>query len=93
MYSIKFRFFCDSLFTPLRIKQAQTTKIEYFEMDSVSLNKAHCSTSEIAIDTLKIITDLQFKTHKNLREWNFGAYEGEGKYLNPSLSTKTFSFN
>ena len=51
----------------------------------MKFDEAYSSTSERAIDTLKIITDIDFKTDKNLREWNFGELEGEGEHLNPSL--------
>lgn len=86
----KIQGFCDSPLTPLGIKQAEASKAEYFAKNSILLDEAHCSTSERAIDTLKIITDLPFKTHKNLREWNFGTYEGEGEHLNPPLPYKDF---
>lgn len=86
----KIQGFCDSPLTLLGIEQAQKTKKEYFEKNNILLDEAHCSTSERAIDTLKIITNLPFKTHKNLREWNFGTYEGEGEYLNPPLPYKDF---
>lgn len=86
----KIQGFCDSPLTPLGISQAQTTKENYFIKKQIVLDEAHCSTSERAIDTLKIITDLPFETHKNLREWNFGTYEGEGEHLNPPLPYKDF---
>lgn len=86
----KIQGFCDSPLTPLGIKQAKTIKTEYFAKNNILLDEAHCSTSERAIDTLKIVTDLPFKTHKNLREWNFGTYEGEGEHLNPPLPYKDF---
>jgi broad specificity phosphatase PhoE len=86
----KIQGFCDSPLTELGIKQAQATKKEYFEKLHIPIDEAHCSTSERAIDTLKIITNLPFKTHKDLREWNFGTYEGEGEHLNPPLPYNDF---
>ena len=86
----KIQGFCDSPLTTFGIKQAQTTKKEYFENEQITLEEAHCSTSERAIDTLKLVTNLPFKTHKDLREWNFGTYEGEGEHLNPPLPYKDF---
>ena len=86
----KIQGFCDSPLTSLGIKQAETTKKEYFENEQITLEEAHCSTSERAIDTLKLVTNLPFKTHKDLREWNFGAYEGEGEHLNPPLPYNDF---
>lgn len=86
----KIQGFCDSPLTSLGIQEAKATKKEYFEKEHVQLDEAHSSTSERAIDTLKIITDLPFKTNKNLREWNFGTYEGEGEHLNPPLPYNDF---
>lgn len=86
----KIQGFCDSPLTELGIKQAQAAKKEYFEKLHIPIDEAHCSTSERAIDTLKIITNLPFKTHKDLREWNFGTYEGEGEHLNPPLPYNDF---
>ena len=86
----KIQGFCDSPLTSLGIKQAKATKKDYFEHEKINLEEAHCSTSERAIDTLKIVTDLPFETHKDLREWNFGAYEGEGEHLNPPLPYNDF---
>ena len=86
----KIQGFCDSPLTELGIKQALTTKKEYFEHKQITLEEAHCSTSERAVDTLKLITELFFSTHKDLREWNFGTYEGEGEHLNPPLPYNDF---
>lgn len=60
----KIQGFCDSPLTPLGIKQAKTIKTEYFAKNNILLDEAHCSTSERAIDTLKIVTDLPFKRIK-----------------------------
>ncbi|RMC46813.1 histidine phosphatase family protein [Lactobacillus sp. ESL0225] len=86
----KIQGFCDSPLTELGIKQAQATKKEYFEKLNIPLDEAHSSTSERAVDTLKLITNLPFKVHKDLREWNFGTYEGEGEHLNPPLPYNDF---
>lgn len=86
----KIQGFCDSPLTELGIKEAEATKKEYFEKEQVVLDEAHCSTSERAVDTLKIITNLPFEMHKDLREWNFGTYEGEGEHLNPPLPYNDF---
>lgn len=85
----KIQGFCDSPLTPLGIKQAKVA-CEYFKSEGIVLEEAHCSTSERAIDTLELLTNLDFKTHKNLREWNFGTYEGEGEHLNPPLPYNDF---
>lgn len=80
----KIQGFCDSPLTDLGIKQVEIARKHIDEL-SMKFDEAYSSTSERAIDTLKIITDIDFKTDKNLREWNFGELEGEGEHLNPSL--------
>lgn len=80
----KIQGFCDSPLTDLGIKQAEIARKHIDEL-GMKFDEAYSSTSERAIDTLKIITDIDFKTDKNLREWNFGELEGEGEHLNPSL--------
>lgn len=80
----KIQGFCDSPLTELGIKQAMVAG-EYIKSKNVIFDHAYCSTSERAIDTLKILVDMPFSSHKNLREWNFGKMEGEGEHLNPSL--------
>ena len=44
----KIQGFCDSPLTELGIKQALTTKKEYFDCNQITLEEAHCSTSERA---------------------------------------------
>lgn len=85
----KIQGFCDSPLTKTGIKQAEIAK-NYFIRESIKLEEAHVSTSERAIDTLEILTELPFTRHKNLREWNFGTYEGEGEHLNPPLPYDDF---
>ncbi|WP_326716999.1 histidine phosphatase family protein [Vagococcus jeotgali] len=80
----KIQGFCDSPLTNLGVEEAKIAG-RYFKEANIPLDEAFVSTSERAIDTLQLITDLPFKTHKNLREWNFGTYEGEGEHLNPPL--------
>lgn len=80
----KIQGFCDSPLTPLGIQQAQIAR-EHLDQLDLPINSVYSSTSERAIDTLKILTDLPFTTDKNLREWNFGRLEGEGEHLNPPL--------
>ncbi|QIL49157.1 histidine phosphatase family protein [Vagococcus hydrophili] len=85
----KIQGFCDSPLTLLGIEQAKIAG-NYFRDNEILLDEAHTSTSERAIDTLQLISNLPFKTHKNLREWNFGDYEGEGEHLNPPLPYNDF---
>ncbi|MFI3684467.1 histidine phosphatase family protein [Vagococcus fluvialis] len=85
----KIQGFCDSPLTELGINQAKIAK-EYFIREGIKIEEAHSSTSERAIDTLEILTELPFKTHKKLKEWNFGTFEGEGEHLNPPLPYNDF---
>lgn len=85
----KIQGFCDSPLTTLGIEQAKVAG-RYFKNTRIPLDEAHVSTSERAIDTLQLITDLPFTTHKDLKEWNFGTYEGEGEHLNPPLPYSDF---
>lgn len=85
----KIQGFCDSPLTELGINQAKIAK-EYFIREGIKLEEAHSSTSERAIDTLEILTELPFKAHKKLKEWNFGTFEGEGEHLNPPLPYNDF---
>ncbi|MDR2277667.1 MAG: histidine phosphatase family protein [Vagococcus sp.] len=85
----KIQGFCDSPLTELGINQAKIAK-EYFIREGIKLEEAHSSTSERAVDTLEILTELPFKTHKKLKEWNFGTFEGEGEHLNPPLPYNDF---
>lgn len=75
---------CDSPLTDFGIAQAGKVK-EYFENENITFDEAFSSTSERAMDTLRIITDMPFTSHKQLKEWNFGRLEGEGEHLNPKL--------
>ena len=66
--------------TETGIDQAKKAK-EYFNEHGIVFDKAYCSTSERAEDTLNLITDLPYERMKNLKEWNFGVYEGEPEDL------------
>ncbi|QIK58098.1 histidine phosphatase family protein [Erysipelothrix sp. HDW6A] len=80
----KIQGFCDSPLTEIGIKQAEIARDHINEL-GLKFDSVHASTSERAIDTLKIITDMNFEAHKDLREWNFGRLEAEGEHLNPPL--------
>lgn len=85
----KIQGFCDSPLTELGINQAKVAK-QYIDTNGIVFDEAYCSTSERAVDTLEIITDIHYKRYKNLREWNFGRLEAEGEHLNPPLPYKDF---
>ncbi|MFS7201038.1 histidine phosphatase family protein [Carnobacterium divergens] len=80
----KIQGFCDSPLTELGIKQAKMARA-HLEKEGIQFDEAYTSTSERAIDTLELLTDLPYERIKDLREWNFGSYEGEGEHLNPPL--------
>lgn len=73
---------CDAPLTEKGKKQALVAK-EYFESNNIKFDYIFCSSAPRAIQTLKIITNQDFKTSDNLREWNFGLFEGESQKLIP----------
>lgn len=74
----------DSLLTQDGIKQAQEASL-YFKENGITFDRAYSSTQERASDTLEIITDMNYKRLKGIKEWNFGVFEGESEDLNPSI--------
>ena len=73
----------DSPLTEVGIKQARIAK-EYFQNRNIKLDAYYSSTQERASDTLEIIIgNKKYKRMKELKEWNFGIFEGEREYLNP----------
>ncbi len=80
---------CDSPLTELGIKQAEIAGKHIKDL-GIHFDEAYCSTSERAIDTLKIMTTIPFTARKDLKEWNFGRLEGEGEHLNPKLPYRDF---
>lgn len=71
----KIQGFCDSPLTDLGIQQAKIAR-SYLEKNEITFQAAFTSTSERAVDTLELLTDQPYERRKNLREWNFGSYEG-----------------
>lgn len=71
---------CDSPLTDLGIEQAKITR-RFFEENNIRIDEVYSSTSERAIDTANIITDLPIHPRKGLKEWNFGKMEGEPEDL------------
>lgn len=70
----------DSPLTELGKKQAKYAG-EYIK--TLNIERAYSSTSERAIDTLELATNLPKQSFKELREWNYGVYEAEPDYLYP----------
>lgn len=75
---------CDSPLTELGIEQAKKAA-QYFKDHGITFDHAYSSTSERACDTLELVTDMEYKRVKGLKEWNFGVFEGESEDLNPKL--------
>ena len=82
----KIQGWCDSPLTEIGIQQAQIAGT-YFSNNQIEIDHAYSSTSERASDTLEIVTDnrISYQRLKGLKEWNFGAFEGESEYLNPPI--------
>ena len=74
----------DSPLTDLGIRQAKGAR-QYFLDNGIVFDHAYCSTSERAIDTLKIVTyySMPYKRMKDLNEMNFGKFEGQSETLQP----------
>lgn len=85
----KIQGFCDSPLTTTGIQQAIAARDHLKELE-IQFDDAYASTSERASDTLEILTDIPYKRLKELREWHFGSYEGEGEHLNPPLPYNDF---
>lgn len=80
----KIQGWCDSPLTQKGVAQACMVK-KYFLQNNIRIDSAYTSTSERAVDTLELITSKPYTRIKELKEWNFGTYEGESVSLNPPL--------
>lgn len=82
----KIQGWCDSPLTEIGIQQAKIAET-YFSNNRIEIDHAYSSTSERASDTLEIMTGNQmpYQHLKGLKEWHFGAFEGESEHLNPSI--------
>ncbi|MGL4696399.1 histidine phosphatase family protein [Enterococcus larvae] len=80
----KIQGWSDSPLTEKGRKQAEIAG-NYFKENHIQLEHAFSSTSERACDTLELVTDLEYRRVKGLKEWNFGTMEAEHEYLNPPL--------
>ena len=80
----KIQGWCDAPLTELGIKQAKIAG-KYFKDNNIVFDHAYSSTSERCCDTLEIIIgqDTPYKRLKQLKERNFGDFEGESEDLNP----------
>ena len=73
---------CDSPLTSLGIKQAISVK-KYFRKQNIRFDKFFSSPQERACETLEIITNSPYIRLKELREKDYGIFEGEPEYLLP----------
>ena len=82
----KIQGWCDSPLTELGIKQAKVAG-KWFKDHDITFDHAYSSTSERCCDTLEIIIgqDTPYKRLKQLKERNFGDFEGESEDLNPKF--------
>lgn len=85
----KIQGFCDSPLTTIGIEQAKIARAHLDKL-GIQFDEAYSSTSERASDTLELLTDIPYQRVKELREWNFGSYEGEGEHMNPPLPYNDF---
>lgn len=78
----KIQGWCDSPLTKTGILQAKAAKKC---LKDISFDHYYSSTSERCCDTLEIIIgqDTPYKRLKQLKERNFGDFEGESEDLNP----------
>lgn len=82
---------CDSPLTEHGIEQAKQAK-KYFDKNNINFDKAYCSTLERASDTLEIITSIKYERLKELKEWNFGIFEGQDEELQGPIRKGAVSY-
>lgn len=74
---------CDSPLTKKGIEQAKSAR-KYFEREQITFDHYFSSTQERASDTLELASGVKEYTRlKNLKEWDFGMFEGERQSLQP----------
>lgn len=73
---------CDAPLTELGEEQA--TRIgRYFAQEGIAFDRAFTSTLTRTQQTMEHITNMPYERVKDLREWGFGAFEGERVSLMP----------
>lgn len=82
----KIQGWCDSPLTLLGIQQAEAAAKM---LQGITFDHLYSSTSERCCDTLEIVTQhrMPYVRLKELKEMNFGTYEGESEDLNPDRQT------
>lgn len=79
----KIQGWCDSPLTEEGKQQALKAKEI---LKDISFDHFYCSTAERCSDTLELITNHPYTRVKDLKERNFGVYEGESEDLHPDIS-------
>ena len=80
----KIQGWCDSPLTENGVKQAKAVREI---LKDIQFDHYYSSTAERCCDTLEIVTDykVEYKRLKQLKERNFGIFEGESEDLNPPV--------
>lgn len=80
----KIQGWCDSPLTENGVKQAKAVREI---LKDIQFDHYYSSTAERCCDTLEIVTDhkVEYKRLKQLKERNFGIFEGESEDLNPKI--------
>ncbi len=73
---------CDSPLTAVGIQQVKATR-DYFNQQGIHFDQAYTSTQERACDTLELLTNLAYQRLKDLRERDYGIFEGSNEFLLP----------
>ncbi|MFU2164129.1 histidine phosphatase family protein [Streptococcus pluranimalium] len=74
---------CDSQLTASGIAQAKRAK-EWFVSQGIRFDKVYTSSSERAMDTTELVTDLPYDKLKGLKEINLGTKEASPNSENPT---------
>ena len=72
--------------SPLTVEgEEQAARVgRYFARERIGFDHAYASTLARTHQTIERITDMPFERVPGLREWHFGAFEGERTYLMPA---------
>lgn len=89
----KIQGWSDSPLTEKGIEQAEIAE-SYFKEHNITFDHAYCSTSEICVDTLEIVTEykMPYTRLKGLKEMFYGTFEGESEDLNPKTPKECETF-
>ena len=82
MFNVQHRIqgWCDSPLTEKGKQQALLAR-QWFQDHGITFDHAYSSTSERCCDTLELITEMEYRRTKGLKETFYGALEGQPDYL------------